>query len=140
MNNFTAIFNINQFGTSLIYLVLVSAVGIVQELNDVSLARLGQAINIPVSGILMFFSWKYFPNAPALHELEDGRLLLLAGFSQLWETVKGIKCYYGASVGFFFLTVVFAEAGEHIFCVKIFALTSIVVSYPVLTNPLLPCC
>jgi len=115
MNTYTGLFNINQFGSSLSYLILVSAIGIALKMNDVSLARLGQAISVPISGILLFFTWKFLPNMPALHEREEGKSLAVSGFSQLWLTTKGIKNHYGGSVGWFFLTVVFAEAGYNAF-------------------------
>lgn len=115
MTDFTSLWIITQFGASLAFLVLVSAIGVFAGLNSFSLARLSQALNVLCSGSLFFFGWKLLPSIPNLHQLEAGKSLIGAGFVQIWKTSKGIKTHYGGSVGYFFLTIIFVEAGFNAF-------------------------
>ena len=57
------------------------------------------------------------PAVPVLHIHPEGRILARIGFSQNWKTLKGVARHYRSGLGWYFLAVVFAEAGANAFTV-----------------------
>lgn len=117
MTNFTSIYVITQFLASLVFLLLVSIVAMLAGFDDVTTGQFSQAINVVWVGLAFFYGWKLLPEVPALQTPPEGRSLAVAGFVKLWETTKGINKHYGGSVRWYFLAVIFAEAGYNAFTV-----------------------
>lgn len=122
MTKFTSIFLITQFASGLVFLLLISIVAMVLGMSDVTTAQMSQAVNFVWVSIAFGFGWNYLPNVGSLQKIPEKRSIYSAGFVKLASSAIGIKKYYGGSVGFFFLAIVFAEAGFNAF-------TSVSVTY-----------
>ena len=112
MTKFTSIFLITQFASGLFFLLLISIVSMVVGLSDVTTAQMSQAINFVWVSMFFVIGWKYLPNVDTLQKIPEGRSIYSAGFVKIANSAIGITKYYGGSVGWFFVAIVFAEAGE----------------------------
>ena len=57
------------------------------------------------------------PSVPALHPRPANKSLVRIGFSQVGQIVVGINKHYGSGLRWYFLAVIFAEAGANAFTV-----------------------
>lgn len=117
ITTFASLFFVNQFASALSFLILVSALGIILGLNDVTLAQISQGINVVWTAPAFYYGWKLLPYAPPRREIQAGKSILLSGFSQIWKTAVGINTHYGGGLRWFLLSVIFAEAGFYAFTV-----------------------
>ena len=107
----------SQFTSQACFLVVITAISIGFNLEDVAAAQVSQAIDAVVSGVFFYFSWKLMNDVPARNILPEGKSLLTEGFVQTIKTVKGINRSYKKGTRWFFLALVFAEAGANAFTV-----------------------
>lgn len=117
MNNFITKFTVIELGSELIFIVLLTALDLALKTSDVLLSRYSQSLSVLWIGICFFFGWKMSPHVPAKRFLESDRSLVTAGFIQTWKTVKNIHMNYGKSLRWYFLAIMFAEAGVNSFSV-----------------------
>jgi len=117
MIKYTAEYAVVMFSMEAFYLVLCLGIGIALGLgdNNEATARLGQGVNVIVSGLLYYFAWKFFTSAPARRCLNEGESIVTAGFIQVFRTAKGIKNHYSSTLGYFLLAVMFCDAGHGAF-------------------------
>mmetsp|Transcript_23871 Transcript_23871/g.36100 ORF Transcript_23871/g.36100 Transcript_23871/m.36100 type:complete len:510 (+) Transcript_23871:140-1669(+) len=112
---FTATWTMTQFSGQASFLLVIIVLSIVLKTNDVVTAQMSQGVN--VAWILVFFTlgWRLFPwKIPANRVLPEGHSLVTEGFRQNWRTIQNL--YRGSkALRYYFLTVVFAEAGTNTF-------------------------
>lgn len=113
----SALFVMCQFGAQATYLVINIGIGIGFKLDDVATAQVGQAISIVWLIVTFTPAWRKMPSVPALHPRPANKSLVRIGFSQVGQTVVGINKHYGSGLRWFFLAVIFAEAGANAFTV-----------------------
>jgi len=112
MTNYTSIWMITQFATGLAFLLVVGIIATLVGFTSVQTGQLSQGLNVLCSGSVFFLGWRLLPNVPTLQVKPEGQSYFTAGFSKIWKTTKGINSEYGGSVRWYFLAVVFGEAGE----------------------------
>lgn len=112
MTSFTSIYGINLSASALLFLLLISIAAMFIGLDDVKTAQLSQAVNVIWVGVAFMFGWRWLPKVPALQTLPQNKSLIVTGFKKIWDTTKGINEHYGGGVRWFFLAVMFAEAGQ----------------------------
>jgi len=115
MTDFTSSFQISQFSNSLLFLIFISGVNITFGLSDVVTAQISQATTVVYSGFCFLMMVKMISNVPALQKLPEGKTLITAGFAKIIKNTKGIYTHYKGTVWWFFIAVVFAEAGFNAF-------------------------
>ena len=115
MVRYTAEYSAVMFGMESFYLILCIGIGLALGLgdNDEATARLGQIVNVIVSGFFYALTWYFFTNVPAQRKLSKGESIVTAGFVQVFKTAKGIKKHYGSTLGYFLLAVMFSDAGKY---------------------------
>lgn len=106
-----------QFTSQCIFLVVISVIGFVLALNDVTLAHVSQSINVIWSGAAFALGWKLMDDIPPHNTLPDGRNLFTEGFLQTFRTFCNIMHHYRDGFFMYLLAVVFAEAGANAFTV-----------------------
>ncbi|KAL7542812.1 hypothetical protein ACHAXR_012126 [Thalassiosira sp. AJA248-18] len=116
MTWFSALFTMCQFGAQSTFLVVNIALSIALGTGDVVTAQISQGICVLWLIVTFVPGWKKMPSVPALHERTSGSLVRL-GFSKNWQTMVGINTHYGSGLRWYFLAVVFAEAGANAFTV-----------------------
>lgn len=115
MRSFSASFQIIYFVPSLIFLVLISAISIGFQLDDVLTAKISQAANSLILIVTFTLGWKLMPFVPAKQqEGSDKSNLLTSGFIKLWSTFHFLRKNH-LPVLWFFFAVIFSEAGEFFF-------------------------
>ena len=112
-------FTMTQFSAQATFLIVVIAIGIALDLNDVQTGHLSQAINVLWVTPIFYFGWKLLPNVAAKNTLRDDQSLWTAGFVQNFHTIKSIHKHYNQGLFRYLLAVVFAEAGVNAFTVRI---------------------
>jgi MFS transporter, UMF1 family len=117
MTDFTATFNICQFGAEALYIVLIVAISTVFALNDVVTAQVSQAINVVWISTAFGLAWYRIPSVPANHTLPPGRSVWTEGFFQVGRTARHIYKDYRKGLRWFLLGVVFAEAAANAYTV-----------------------
>jgi len=118
MRTYTATWTITQFSSQGIFLlVMVIVTGFVLKTDAVRTAQIGQSLSIAWTAPLFYFGWKLFPKMPKSRELPEGHSLLTEGFKQNWRTIKSINTRYKKSLRWYFLALVFAEAGTNTFTI-----------------------
>jgi len=123
MNNFLAKFRMIQFGSMLVFLLLVILFSmVVPNITDVITSMISQTLSAIWIGICFLVGWFTLPNVPRRHTLGTDQSLLTAGFLQTWHTTRRIVREYGKSLQWYFYAVIFAEAGANAF-------TSLAVTY-----------
>jgi UMF1 family MFS transporter len=109
-----------QFSAQAGFLLLISVLAFVLKLTDVLTAQVSQAINCCWILVAFGIGWcKLLPKVGTNHErLPEGTSnLFSAGFAQLWRTAKSINTNYRRSLRWFYLALMFAEAGVNSFTV-----------------------
>jgi len=114
MTKFTSRFTMIQFGGQSLYLIIITAVALVFELNEVKLAQCSQTINAFIILIFFTIAWKLLPSRPQIHDL-NGKNIIMAGFIQNWNTMKGINKHYAKGLRFFLIASCFTSAGANAF-------------------------
>ncbi len=117
MTWFSALFTMCQFGSQVTFLLIGLGVRIGFELAEVPAAQFSQAFCVAWLILTFVPGWRKFTPVPALRPRPDGRSLARLGFAQNWKTVIGINKHYGSGLRWYFLAVVFAEAGANAFTV-----------------------
>ena len=115
MNKYSSGYYVYLFGTEVAYAVVVLAAAFIFSLSAVPLAMVGQAINVPISGLLYFLAWRYFTLKEAKRVLGPNESVLTSGFIQVFKTAKGIYNTYPSTVGMFLLAVIMLESGANAF-------------------------
>lgn len=117
MIKYTAEYAVVMFGMEAFYLVLCLGIGIALGLDDddEATARLGQVVNVVISGLLYYSAWYFFTSVPARRRLNKGESLATTGFVQVFKTAKGIKNHYSSTLGYFLLAVMLSDAGHGAF-------------------------
>ena len=111
------LFTITQFSAQAMFLVLVIAVSLSLQLNDVHTGRLSQGCNALIASTSFFYGWNLMPRVPAKHTLPEGRWMLAQGFVQNWDTAKDINRHYKKGLRWFLLSVIFGEAAANAFTI-----------------------
>ena len=111
------LFTITQFSAQAMFLVLVIAVSLSPQLNDVQTGRLSQGFNTITVSISFYYGWKLMPRVPAKHSLPEGRWMITQGFIQNWDTAKEINKHYKIGLRWFLLSVIFGEAAANAFTI-----------------------
>lgn len=107
-----------QFGAQALFLIVVTAIGLGFDLNDVQTGHVGQAVNVAWSGTFFIISWKYMlPSVPAKHSLPENSSLFRQSFVEVFRTAKHIWREYAHSLRWFYLALVFAESAVNAFTV-----------------------
>lgn len=117
MLSFSALFTMTQFGCQVTYLIVNIALQMALSLADVRAAQVSQGICVVWLMLTFVPGWRKMPAVPALHVRPEGRGLVRIGFSQNWKTLKGVWRHYRSGLGWYFMAVVFAEAGANAFTV-----------------------
>lgn len=116
MNNFLAKFRMIQFGSMLVFLLLVILFSmVVPNITDVITSMISQTLSAIWIGICFLVGWFTLPDVPRRHTLGTEQSLLTAGFLQTWHTTRRIVREYGKSLQWYFFAVIFAEAGANAF-------------------------
>jgi len=112
MTRFSSRFSAVQYFSSVIFLVIVTAIsiGLGAKSSDVLTSQISQGLNTVTSIILFGIGWSRLTQRPAVRELPEGHSLLLQGFRQIWNTAKSVQRQYKHGLRWFLLAVVFAEA------------------------------
>jgi len=91
LNKYVASFNAIQFGTMVLYLVIMIALFSCSGLSgdDIVSAQISQATASVVLVVMLFFAYaRLFQPRPASHTLSEDRSILTAGFRQVFHTAK----------------------------------------------------
>lgn len=114
MVKYTADYAALMSSTQVFYLVLCLIIRAALGLggDDETTARLGQVVNVVISGLLYYIAWHFFTSVPARRNLKEGESLVTTGFIQVFKTYKGIKEHYSTTLGYFLLGVMFSDAGH----------------------------
>jgi len=120
MIRYSADYSISMFTMEVFYAAfcigIASAIGLSPDNNEAR-ARTGQIVNVVISAPLFCVAWYFFTTQLARRQLDEGESLVTTGFIQVFRTARGIKKYYGSTLGYFYLSVVFADAGHGSFAV-----------------------
>lgn len=114
-NWYTSLYYIVMFGHQALYIVIIVALDMIFELDDVQVGMLSQGLDTIVTGSYWSMCWFYFTKRDAITKLPEGKSLFSAGFSQVFNTAIGIQKHYPKTVGYYFMGVVFAEAAVNSF-------------------------
>jgi len=118
MRDYTTIFTMTQFSCQALFLLLVVIVtGIILKTNDIVTAQISQTMNVAWVVPMFYLGWRLFPNMQKSRKLPEGHSLLTEGFRQNWRTVRSISMDYKKSLRWYFLALVFAEAGTNTFTI-----------------------
>ncbi len=112
MTKYSSKFFIMMFAFESFYLVIVIGVSIHYNMDDVQTSAVAQCINVLGAGWCYYNGWKYLTNRPGTSQSGDNRSLFSSGFVQVYRTASGICKHYSASLGWYLLAVMFAEAGK----------------------------
>jgi len=104
-----------MFVMQVFYMFTVIGLSLCLELDDVETGQLGQAVNVPASGICYYLAWKFFTTKEAGRRIPNDETIIWSGFKQVVQTTSSISKHYGPSLGWFLLAVVFAEAAANTF-------------------------
>lgn len=104
-----------QFTGQSAFLILIIAISYIFDTDDVVTAQIGQAVDVVVSGLFFYYSWKWLTPVPARHQLAEGHSLLTEGFTQIFRTARTINQKYKNGTRWYFLAVIFAESGANAF-------------------------
>lgn len=105
--NFTAL----QFSAQFLFLVVIVVVQVAAETEVVLTAQISQGINTATCIFFFGIGWiKYMTPRQAVHDLPEGRSLLLEGFRQNWQTAKNTQRFYKKGLRWFYLALIFAES------------------------------
>ncbi len=111
---YNSLFYILQFGNQIIFLSLVILISSVMHLNNVVTAQVGQAINVPITGVYFCLSWYFFTQKEAKNQLRDEETIFTAGFKQVFRTAGGLFRFYPKTVGLYFVGIIFTEASKQL--------------------------
>jgi MFS-type transporter involved in bile tolerance (Atg22 family) len=114
-NWYSSLYYMTMFGHQALYIVIIVALDMVFDLDDVQVGMVSQGLDTLVTGSYWTMSWYYFTKRDAMNKLPEGKSLFTAGFSQVYNTAIGIQKHYPKTVGFFFLGVVFSQAAVNSF-------------------------
>jgi MFS family permease len=109
MNHYSAEWSVIMFVMQVFYMFTVIGLSLCLELDDVETGQLGQAVNVPASGICYYLAWKFFTTKEAGRRIPNDETIIWSGFKQVVQTTSSISKHYGPSLGWFLLAVVFAE-------------------------------
>ena len=115
MNNFISKFRMIQFGSEVVFIVIITALSLALKSSDVILSSYSQILSVIWIGICFYFGWKTLPQVPPKRVLRSDQSVLTAGFIQTLKTVKNIHTNHGGSLRWYFLAVIFSEAGANAF-------------------------
>jgi|AntRauTorckE5430_2_1112549.scaffolds.fasta_scaffold03656_4 MFS-type transporter involved in bile tolerance (Atg22 family) len=115
LTEYSADWSILAYAAQIMYMVVVIGSSICLGLNDVQTGQLGQAVNIPASGICYYYACKFFSKKAARRKLSSKESLFGTGCRQVFRTASGISRHYGPSLGWFLLAVTFSEAAANAF-------------------------
>eukprot|EP00580_Thalassiosira_gravida_P006576 CAMPEP_0201633962 /NCGR_PEP_ID=MMETSP0493-20130528/7077_1 /ASSEMBLY_ACC=CAM_ASM_000838 /TAXON_ID=420259 /ORGANISM="Thalassiosira gravida, Strain GMp14c1" /LENGTH=531 /DNA_ID=CAMNT_0048105745 /DNA_START=119 /DNA_END=1714 /DNA_ORIENTATION=+ len=117
MTWYSAVFTMCQFSSQATYLIINIGFQFGFKLKDVAAAQVSQGFCVAWLFLTFVPGWNKMPSVPALHPRPSGKSLARIGFGQNWKTVVGIHRHYKSGLRWFFLCVVFAEAGANAFTV-----------------------
>lgn len=106
-----------QFSSQAAFLFVVTALSLGFGLGDVVAAQMSQAINVVWSGLCFYYSWRLLDHVEPRHVLPEGRSLVTEGFFRVYHTAKDINTNYKNGTRWFFLALIFSEAGANAFTV-----------------------
>jgi MFS-type transporter involved in bile tolerance (Atg22 family) len=110
MTTYSSKFLLIQFTAQCLFLILVGAVSLGADLDNVVTAQMSQAVNCVWIAVFFTWGWRMLPSAPARHTLHDGHSLWTEGFKQNCKTIKTIQQDYKHGLRWFLLATTFAEA------------------------------
>ena len=96
---------------------MIIVISVALGLNDVTAAQVSQGVNVLWSGSLLYFGWKLLPHVEPRDSLREGQRLVTAGFTKVFQTAREINANYKHGARWFFLAVIFAEAGANSFTI-----------------------
>ncbi len=114
MTRYSSRFYSFGFASQVLYVVIVVGVSTALKAGDILTAQFGQALDVVVSGTSYYLAYYFFTYQEARSELPKGHSLVIAGFNQVFTTAKGIVQHYPKTLTYFFLAVLFSEAGKKI--------------------------
>lgn len=117
MTELSGLYTILQYLSSILYLIVVIMASTFFDFGTVSTAHFGQGLNVLWSGYALYLGWKLMKERPASHALPQGEHLLTKGFKETWKTAISINTHYSQSVRWYFLALIFAEAGTSSFTI-----------------------
>lgn len=103
----------HMFTTESLFLIIVSAVAIALNLDTVRQSMFSQGLDVVVSGFAYFLAWYFLQNRQPKAILPERSTLLSEGFRQVASTAKGIFKYYPTTLLWFFMAVIFGQAGKN---------------------------
>ena len=112
---YSADWSILAYVAQIIYMMVVIGGSICFGLSDVQTGQLGQAVNVPASGICYYYACKFFSKKAARRKLSIKESLFGTGCRQVFRTASSISRHYGPSLGWFLLAVTFSEAAANAF-------------------------
>lgn len=110
-NTFNRTFFSLQFGGEGFLLIFTVAIAMSLGLDTVKTAQLGQAFGTVWLVIAFGGAWRRFPDMPRRRTLPPGHNIFFEGFRQNWRTANAVA-KQSSTLKWFFLVVVFAEAGS----------------------------
>lgn len=109
MARFTSLFSISQFSVQAIFLLVVSGVSYLKDMDDVRTAQMSQAMNSVIILFPFYLGWSRLPHVSARNKLEPGKSLIRQCFAQNWKTAREINRNYRRSLKWFLLGTAFSE-------------------------------
>lgn len=122
MNQYTAEWSMAMLVTQILYMFIVTGLSVSLALGDVETGQLGQAINVPSSGICYAFACVLFTKKGPGRQKSPNETIVSSGFKQVFRTAHVIWSNRGPTLGWFLLSVAFAESAAG-------ALTLVAVTY-----------
>ena len=113
MTSYSSRFYMWMSGMEFSYLLIIVAISVALEADDVLTGQIGQAVDVPISGFFFTLTFYFFTKKDAKRSLPaGGASLVTAGLKQVFVTSKGLIQHYPSTLTLFLLAVVFAEAGK----------------------------
>jgi len=117
MTNFVSKFVMLQYFSQSSFLLIVVVISIILRMNSVVTAQVSQGINCFWILITWGIGWYIMPSASQRRTVPEGSHVLIVGFTQTFHTMKLVGTKFKKGMLWFFLAVIFAEAGANAFTV-----------------------
>lgn len=112
MNSYTKWFTFIQFLSQILFVLVITILGVALQWDTVESGQAGQVLVTVVSSLAFGWAWGYLlPDCPARRKLPEGHSLWIEGFRQNYRTLKQINRHYKKGVKWFMMAVLVAEAG-----------------------------
>eukprot|EP00979_Chaetoceros_neogracilis_P018029 scaffold10550_cov271-Chaetoceros_neogracile.AAC.8 len=113
LTEYSADWSILAYAAQIMYMVVVIGSSICLGLNDVQTGQLGQAVNIPASGICYYYACKFFSKKAARRKLSSKESLFGTGCRQVFRTasvtyLKEVMGFGSSEIGILFFIVIIA--------------------------------